>query len=175
MPQPPTIKKFTVEPREVKWTLGPMLELELPIFDQNQAQVAKAVHEYNQKLAEYQQRAQEIIRDIRNSLLRRRQARQQVEFYRSAILPDVERNLALARQSFVAGQESLTVYLESQEDVVMTRLRMLEFLRDYMVSGVDLERAVGGSLTEPAATSEPAPESGEEHADLMEPDGAGQQ
>jgi cobalt-zinc-cadmium efflux system outer membrane protein len=146
MPKAPMIAPWQPKMREMKWTLGPMLDLEVPLFDQNQAQVAKARHEYDQKRAEYEARAQEITRDIRAAVLRQRQAYDQVELYRSAILPEVERNLGLAQQAFVAGQEDLTIYLLAQEDVIMTRRKVLEFLRDYYVSGVELERAVGGRI-----------------------------
>jgi cobalt-zinc-cadmium efflux system outer membrane protein len=156
MLKPPMVTPFSPKLREVKWTLGPMLELELPVFDQNQIQVAKALHEYNQKLAEYEARAQEVTREIRDAHVKRQQAYEQVRFYREAIVPEVVRNLDLAQQSFVAGEESLTVYLQAQEDLLTTRQKMLEFLRAYLVSGVELERAVGGSLAVPGPTSQPA-------------------
>jgi len=166
MPTAPMIQPWVPKMYDVKWTLGPMLELELPIFDQNQAQVAKAMHEYNQKLAEYEARAQEITRDVRAALVRARTAKEQVEFYRVGIVPDVERNLDLAQQAFVAGQEDLTVYLQAQEDLIMTRRTILEFLRDYHIGRVDLERAVGGRLEQPAPADELEP-------DVPPPDAAG--
>ena len=155
----PQISPWTVRANEFTWTLGPMIDMTVPIFDQNQAQVAKAIHEYNQKLAEYQAREQEITRDIRTALLQQQQAAAQAAFYRTSIMPEVERNLGLAQQSFVAGQDDLTVYLAAQEDLIMTRRRILEFVRDYLVSRVELERAVGGRLEIPAPTSQPAPAS----------------
>jgi outer membrane protein TolC len=74
------------------------------------------------------------------------QAYEQVRFYRESILPAVERNLSVARQAFIAGQEDLTIYLQVQEDLIMTRLKILEFLRDYLVGRAELERQVGGRL-----------------------------
>lgn len=156
MREAPTVTPFPTKLREVVYTLGPMIELELPIFDQNQAQVVKAVHEYNQKQAEYEARLQDATRDIRAALVKNQQALEQVQFYRSAIVPDVERTLELAQESFVAGQEGLTVYFEAQEDLIMTRLKILEFLRDYLLTRVELERAVGGRIDLPAATTQPA-------------------
>ena len=158
-PEVPQIAPWTPKAREVTWTLGPMIEMTLPIFDQNQAQVAKAMYEYNQKLAGYEARLQEVTRDVRDAWLRQEESREQIEFYRTSILPEVRRNMELAQQAFVAGQEPLTVFFQAQEDLIMTRLKMLEFLRDYLVSRVDLERAVGGRIdttlpaTQPAAAS----------------------
>jgi cobalt-zinc-cadmium efflux system outer membrane protein len=148
MPMPPEVAPWQPKMREAKWTLGPALDLEIPLFDQNQAQVAKAMHESNQRLAEYDDRAQTAIRGIRQALVRCGQARRQVELYRGTILLEVQRNLDLARQTFIAGQEGLAVLLQAQEDVIMTRMKTLEFLRDLLVSWAELEREVGGRLTD---------------------------
>ena len=154
MAQAPALAPWQPKIREVKWTLGPMIDLEIPLFDQNQAQVAKAMHEYNQKLAEYEGRVQDATRDIRAAQVRQQQAVEQVRFYRTEIMPEVQRNLELAQQAFITGQEGLTVYLQAQDDLIMTRRTILEFLRDYYLSGVELERAVGGRIgTDPAALS----------------------
>ncbi len=142
----PMAGPFGVTRRDVTYTLGPMIEMELPLFDQNQAQVAKALHEYRRSLAEYEARVQEVTRMVRETSVMNGQAYEQVRFYRESILPAVERNLSVARQAFIAGQEDLTIYLQVQEDLIMTRLKILEFLRDYLVGRAELERQVGGRL-----------------------------
>ncbi|HSW45825.1 MAG TPA: TolC family protein [Phycisphaerae bacterium] len=155
-PGGPMVAPFSPKMREVKYGLGPMIEMEVPIFDQNQAQVARAFHEYRQRVAEYEARLQEITRMVRETQVMFHQAYDQIEFYRREILPAVERNLAVARQAYVAGQEDLTVYLQVQEDLLMTRLRILEFCRDWLIRLAELERQVGGRLTESGPTSRPA-------------------
>ncbi|MGB9625563.1 MAG: TolC family protein, partial [Phycisphaerae bacterium] len=154
-PGPPMISPFNPKMREVKYTLGPMAVLEVPIFDWNQARITKALHEYRQRVAEYEARAQEVARQVRATLILCREAYDQVQFYRNSIVPAVERNLALAQQSYVAGQEDLTIYLQVQEDVLMTRLKTLEFLRDYLVNRAELERQAGGRLSIPPPTTRP--------------------
>jgi cobalt-zinc-cadmium efflux system outer membrane protein len=155
-PGPPMISPFNPKMREVKYTMGPMIDMEIPIFDYNQAQVAKALHEYRQRAAEYEARAQEIARTVRETLVMYRQAYEQVRFYRDSIMPAVERNLTLAQQAYVAGQEDLTIYLQVQEDLLMTRLKILEFFRDYLVDRAELERQVGGRLAPLEPTTRPA-------------------
>lgn len=151
-PGPPMVEPFGPKMREVKYTVGPMIEMEIPLFDQNQAQVAKAVHMHRQRVAEYEGRLQEVIRAVRESLVMQQQAGEQVEFYRREVLPAVRQNVDLARQSYIAGREDLTTYLQSQEELLMTRLKALQYLRDYLLKEAELERAVGGRLTpiEPA-------------------------
>ena len=152
---PPMVAPFSPKMREVKYTIGPMLEMEVPIFDWNQAKVARALHEHRQRVAEYEARFQEVTRMVREKLVMSRQAYDQICFYRESIMPAVERNLTLAQQAYVAGQEDLTVYLDVQEDLLMTRLKILTFFRDYLVTHAELEREVGGRLTTSVATSQP--------------------
>lgn len=146
-PGPPMIEPFGPKMREVEYTVGPMIDIELPIFDQGQAQIARAVHLHRQRVAEYEARLQGVVRMVRESFIMRQQAGEQVDFYRREMLPEVERNVDLARQSYIAGQEDLTVYLQSQEELLATRLKALQFLRDCLVSQAELERAAGGRLT----------------------------
>ena len=154
-PTTPMVAPFEPKMREVKYMMGPMIEMEIPIFDRNQAQVARALHEYRQRAAEYAAREQEITRMVRETFVMLRQAQEQVQFYQREILPAVERNLTLARQSYVAGREDLTIYLQAQEDLLMTRLRTLGFLRDCLVYRAELERQVGGRLHGSMLTTQP--------------------
>lgn len=147
---------FAPKMRDVKYMLGPMLDLEIPIFDWGQAQTARAVAELAQRIAEYEALAHQIIRNVRQSRVTNAQAYKQLAFYRDSVLPAVERNLQVARQSFMAGRENITVYLGVQEDLISTRLRALEFLRDYLVTRADLERQVGGGLAPRAPSTRPA-------------------
>ncbi len=153
------IMPFRAEPRDVDWTAGPMIDVELPIFDWNQAQTAKALHEFKQEWAEYEARRQSIASKVRETAVMYRQAYDQVRFFREAVLPEVERNLEVVRESYRAGREEVTIFLQVQEDVIMTRLTALAFLRDLLVNRAELERQVGGRLTfdaqtQPAVTSE---------------------
>ncbi|MEW6251588.1 MAG: TolC family protein [Planctomycetota bacterium] len=158
---PGTMRERADEPSP--WMLGPMLELEIPIFDQNQAQIARAVHERRRAEAEYEARLQEITRDVRAARILQQQAYEQVLLYRNSILPDVQRNLELAQQTYIGGQEDLAIFFQVQEDVIATRLRTLELLRDYAVYLADLQRAVGGPLElpgeAPALPASPPPTS----------------
>jgi outer membrane protein TolC len=164
-PMPSTVEPFRVMQPEIDAMVGPMIEMELPVFDQNQAQIAKAVHEFRRSIADYEARAQAAARMIRQALVRHRESYEQVRLFRESIVPEVERNLELAQQSFVAGREDLTVFLLAQEDLIATRLRILDFYRDYLVTRAELERALGGRLVplpadaaiQPATPVTPAP------------------
>jgi cobalt-zinc-cadmium efflux system outer membrane protein len=144
----PTVSPFGPKTREVKWTVGPSFDVELPIFDRNQAQVARAVHEFNRRLAMFEDRAHAVIRGIREAYIRQELARSQLALYRSTILPEVTRNLELSHELLTVGREDLTVLLDVEQDLVMTRMKTLEFLRDFLVSRAELQREAGGRLPE---------------------------
>jgi outer membrane protein TolC len=132
--------------RVVDWTIGPMIDVELPIFDWNQARVARAVHEWRQRRAEYDAARQRVNSQVRQTCVMVRQACQQVRFFREAILPEVQSNIELVRESYRAGGEEVTVLLQVQEDLIATRLTALGFVRDWLLSRAALERDAGGSL-----------------------------
>ena len=152
------IMPFGPTEREIDWTVGPMLDVELPIFDRNQAQVARAFHEFRQTLAEYDAVWQSIASQVRDSAVMYAQAYEQVRFFREAILPEVERNSEIVREAYRAGTEKVTILLQVQEDVITTQLEALRFVRDALVTRAELERRVGGRLTFPDLTSEIPPD-----------------
>lgn len=137
---------FDPKTRDIEWTVGPMIDFELPIFDWNQAQSAKAVHEYRRQLAAFEGRRQAIAAGVRETAIRYEQSCEQVRFFREAILPEVERNLEVVRESYRSGREAVTIFLQVQEDVIMTRLSALAFVRDALVQRAELEREVGGRM-----------------------------
>lgn len=152
---PGTLMPIVDEPRELKWTAGPMLDIELPIFDQNQAQIAKAASEYRQRAAELEARVQEAIAAVRQALLAARSADEQARLYRDEILPAVRRNIDVAQESYAAGRESLAVFLQAQEDLILARRRELEFKRDALIWRAELVRQIGGAPLEMATSENP--------------------
>ena len=148
--EPDPIEPFGPESRDVEWTVGPMIDFELPIFDQNQAQVARAYHEYRQRWAEYDELWQTVVLNVRETKVMYDQAYRQVDLFRDSILPEVNRNLEVARQSYGVGREQLTIFLQIQDDQIMTRLSALSFLRDLLLNRAELERQVGGKLALPS-------------------------
>ena len=145
-PEPPSIEPFGPKPRDGKWMVGPMMDFEIPIFDQNQAQISKAAHELRRRYALHSALEQRAIQKVHEFKLMHDQANEQVKLYREAIIPDVEANLVLIQQSYRAGADVFTDYLRAQEDLISARLSALAFLRDASVNRAELEREVGGRL-----------------------------
>lgn len=126
--------------------LGPTVSLEIPIFDTNDAQVARALAAYRQAAIEADRVRQRAITEVR--VLRSECARlaELITLHDDEILPAVEENLRLAQQSIEAGIVDATVLIESQRERIGARLQLSDLERRLTNRRHALERAVGGRL-----------------------------
>jgi outer membrane protein TolC len=136
----------SIRPREKLPTdtmLGPTLSLELPIFDQNQAQIARAEFLYRTAIANRDALLLEVTQETRAAIRRARTAWDVSGYYRDSLLPLVQTNLDLSREAYTAGKLSLLAVLEAQKAMLASRSRYVEALREGVVSLTELEKAVG--------------------------------
>ncbi|MFQ5422666.1 MAG: TolC family protein [Phycisphaerae bacterium] len=151
--------------------IGPSIGLALPIFDQNQAQIAKAsyAHARAAKVLESLERASS--QEIRSAVDRARTAWRIVRLYRDRFIPLAQSNLDLSRKSYRVGKTSFLAVLEAQRFFLDSRSRYTEASRSAALMVPELERAVGLPIDqlihvtgeEPAADVERGdPEAGEE-------------
>lgn len=133
-------------PRESQGTdtiAGPTLSLELPLWDQNQAQIAKA----DRLLEQARQRRDALLvavaQDIYASLARLRTATENAAFYRTEFVPTAERNVLLAQEGYRVGRVPFLSLLEAQRAYLTTRLSELEALQAAAVAEIELERVTG--------------------------------
>jgi cobalt-zinc-cadmium efflux system outer membrane protein len=126
--------------------VGPGLSWTLPIFDQNQAQVAKAEFRLEQlnKVREAAQIA--VAQDVRSGADRLNSARSNLEFYRGSFLPQAQRSLDLAEESYSAGRASILALVEMQRQVLDARRSHVALRLEAAASAADLERALGAPL-----------------------------
>ncbi|MGD9691363.1 MAG: TolC family protein [Phycisphaerales bacterium] len=132
-------------------TIGPVVEVDIPIFDTNQAQIVKAGSLAHAAMANYEAAAQRATREARVAWVERDAAIRLVGQYRETVLAISVRNLALAESSLRAGQDDVTVLLDAQRSVVEARLRLNELERLAVIAEIELEYSMGGSLYAPAA------------------------
>lgn len=139
--------------------LGPTLALTLPIFDQNQAQIAKARARVIQARSDYAARAVSVAAEIQRSLSAARSAAEMLNFQQSQGLAQTQATLDGAERRYRAGEESVLVLLETQDALVKRRRAYVNTLRDFAVAMAQLEGAIGGRPLSglPTASSAPAP------------------
>ena len=126
---------------------GPTLALEIPIFDQGQPAIAKLAAEFQQAKENYA--AKEInvrseVREARAALLATREA---VEYSQKNLLPLRKQILGETLLHYNAMQKNSYDLLAAKDREQNAEQVNVEALRDYWLARVELERAVGGRLT----------------------------
>lgn len=139
-----SIPDLTREPDQGQDVItGPALSLDLPIFDQNQAQIAKAQYALEQAMSNRQALAIEIAQESRSAYDRAQTAWGVAALYRDELLPLLENNLELSREAYRSGSVTFLSVLETQQQLLQSRARYVQALRDSTTTVIDLERAAG--------------------------------
>lgn len=134
--------------QEIDLILGPSIEVPLPIFDQNQAQIAKAQFRARELQQRYEEIEQRVVEGVRSAHAQRRLSEERVRWYHDSLVPLQESNLSLAKTAYQSGRESIVTVLLAQESLNRTRLAYAAAARDLAVSLANLERQVAGRLPE---------------------------
>jgi len=126
--------------------LGPAIDLELPIFDQNQAQIAKAEYLYAQNLRRLEGVAAQVSQQVHGAYENFLLSQEMARLYRTELLPLGEESLDLARESFAAGKTGFLSVLEAQDRLLQTRREYVDRLEAVALSIPMLEAACGRPL-----------------------------
>ncbi len=150
--------------QEIDALLGPALTMTLPIFDQNQAQIAKAGFAYAQALKQLEDQSIRAAQDIRIAVDRRATAAAILKLYEGEIVPQAEKNLEFANTAFTAGRTSILALIEAQRALLEARRGEINARADQAGAGAALEAVVGcrpASIRRNDGTSQPSGAFGE--------------
>ena len=128
--------------------VGPALSLTLPLFDQNQAQVARAGFQLEQMIKLHESAQVAVAQDVRSSADRVIMASRNLVFYGEELLPQAQRSLELAREAYAAGRTPLLALVEVQRQLLEARRGHVTLRLEAATSASDLERVVGAPLAE---------------------------
>jgi cobalt-zinc-cadmium efflux system outer membrane protein len=129
-----------------QWVTGPSLTLELPIFNQRQADIARLealLREGQKRLAAQAVNIRSEVRTVRNRLMMKRHL---VEHYRGIIIPLRERIVSLTLQEYnymLTGVFDLLIAKQQEFDSYQ---KYIETVRDYWITRAEMQRVVGGRL-----------------------------
>ena len=123
--------------------IGPSLSMELPVFDQNQAQIARARYAVEQAVRTLDALDREVTQEIRGAVDRSVTAWRLVKVYRERSLPLAASSLDLSREAYKAGRASFLSVLEAQRFFLDSRSRYLEAAENAAIAIPELERSVG--------------------------------
>lgn len=136
--------------------LGPSLGVTLPIWDQNQAQIAIARNRLTQAYKQYEFLLNDVANQVTQASIVLSNAGEIVAFYRDQGLPQATAALEIASSLYEAGEQGIVAVIQAQETLVTQRQAYVRILGDYARALAELEQAVGGSLPAGMATSRPA-------------------
>ena len=128
---------------------GPSVRLELPIFNQGQARIARGEAQLRTAQRRFEQLAIEIRADVRTLRDRLLSARDLAQFYRDDLLPTRERIVALTLLNYNAMLTGAFELFDARREEFAAERAALEARRDYWITRAELERAVGGDLDAP--------------------------
>lgn len=131
---------------EGDWTVGPAIELPVPIFDQGQADVASAVAQLRGSRERYRALAVKIRSEVRRAWMRAEAARGRAEHYRRVVLPLRRRIVEETQLRYNAMLAGVFELLQAKRDEIEAGRAYVETLTEYWVARSELERAVGGDL-----------------------------
>jgi outer membrane protein, heavy metal efflux system len=139
--------------QEIDVIQGPEFSATLPIWDQNQAQIAKARYQAEQRYKEYEGLLNEIASQVNRAGVSLGSANEIVQFYRTQALPLATHNLESVQRLYEAGEEGIIVVIEAQESLTTRRRAYVQALGEYAAALAELERVVGGRLPPGAVTA----------------------
>jgi cobalt-zinc-cadmium efflux system outer membrane protein len=125
---------------------GPSVALEIPLFDQRQAQIARLESFKRQGENELQALAIDVRSDVRSTRARVLTARAVVEDYGNVIVPNRESIVKLSQQSYDAMLLGVYQLILAKQNEFQAYREYIEALRDYWIATSDLERAIGGRV-----------------------------
>ena len=128
------------------WLAGPSLSLELPIFDQHQADIARLESQLRQSHNKIYALAVDIrseVRTLRDKLI---MTRNLIEHNKAVIIPLRERIVALTMQKYNFMLTSTFELLMARQQEYEGYQKYIEAVRDYWITRAELQRTLGGRL-----------------------------
>jgi len=134
------------ERQEGAWSVGPMLEIPLPIFDQGQGRMGRAAAELRRAQQEYYALAVTIRASSRAAFERLEASRDRALYARDILLPLHERIVNEAQLHYNAMQLGVFELIRAREGQIEAGLTYVEALRDYTLALGDLTQLLNGRL-----------------------------
>jgi len=129
------------------FSFGPSVLLEIPLFDQRQAAIARLEALQRQNDDELQALAIDIRADVRATHARLLTARAIVTEYGKTLVPLRENIVRFSQQQYDAMLLGVYQLLAARQAELDAYREYIESLRDYWIARSDLERVLGSRLT----------------------------
>lgn len=151
----PELRAGVTAERQSEWSLGPLVELELPLFYQGQGETGAAVSEMRRQKSLFDAFVARLRATARATTARLAAARGNVTHYRDTVLPLRQRILTASLSEYNAMSIGVFQLLEAKRGQLQAASSLVELLRDYWLSRADAEQLLAGSLPSSLFSGEP--------------------
>lgn len=131
-------------------SIGPDIGIQLPVFDQNQAQIARAEYRLRQTEKELSAKIEEVREDVSVALERLSLLSLQITVIKAQILPKYTSAVEHAEKYFNAMQLNMLYLLDTRRKLLETKKHYFNALKEYHEQTVELERITGRVIAKEA-------------------------
>jgi outer membrane protein TolC len=133
------------------------LNMNVPLYRQKRyAAVREAQWRLSQRRAEYEQRIDDINREVQTAYERFDESQKTVELYTTQILPAAKQNVDSAFAAYETSGGDFLRLVAAQRQLIVLQERYQEAIADYHRRRIELERVVGQPLDR-ATSADPIP------------------
>ncbi len=125
---------------------GPGLRFFMPVFNRNRGVIAIANAQWQQATRQYVTVRDRVTLEVRTAHTQLQQARDNLQFLQTEILPSLEEAERLARRSYEDGGATYFLILQTIGPYLDARMRQSQLLADVRRATAELERSVGMRL-----------------------------
>lgn len=130
------------------WRVEIGLEIPLWAAYSKRGQLAEAHAEAGQAQAEVEVVRRQVLLDVENALRDVQTTGRLVKLFKSDVLYEAEQALVAVNRSYEEGKATYLEVIETQRALAETRLEYAQTMLAFSVAQTELERAVGGALSE---------------------------
>jgi cobalt-zinc-cadmium efflux system outer membrane protein len=142
---------------EAEWTVGPAIELELPLFYQGQGETSVALAEQRREQRLYADTAVRVRSTARALAARLEAAEKSVIYYRSVLLPLRQQIVDETQLQYNAMSAGVFQLLQAKRDQIEAARAYVELLREYWTLKTQVDQLLSGRLPEASAALATAP------------------
>ncbi|MBC8352299.1 MAG: TolC family protein [Planctomycetes bacterium] len=132
---------------------GPGLRFTVPLFHQNQGQIAQAEADAERLRRQYVNRRDLAAWEVRQAYIQFLQAQTDLKLWRDQILPQADQAVTSSRSALEEDRVSLLLVLETTRQLLNAQQRERESEAQLRRSIAELERSVGRPLTDTMANA----------------------
>ncbi|HZR81900.1 MAG TPA: TolC family protein [Candidatus Binatia bacterium] len=156
------------------WVAGPSVSLDLPLFDQRQAEIARLESRVRQSELRAEALGLDVASDVRRAHEKLQRARRLAEHDRDALIPVRERVVALSLEHYNFMLLGAFDLLTAKQAEIAAYRDYVAAIRDYWIARVELDHAVGARVGDLApAQSDRTVRPSEDRHSTMPPEHAG--